>query len=207
MADRPNVLIVYGYHPEEEFGIEVGRYLQRLFEEKPMANVSLKKYDGINPRTVDDVIPDSNSRGRLLHQYVSKLGNVDYLIDLHDECPWPKNAEERKQLLEKLPPFKRNKHGRVSGIPGQIMDYVSKFQIPDELKKELITYCLSKEPDYVAAAFFVPEEAYLPIKYDHLEIAYYPHLSSIESASSFIQGLIPIIQKNELSMNRRLQNY
>jgi hypothetical protein len=193
---KPRIVLIYGYHPEEIFGITVGKVLKHQYKNKN-ENLLIKEYDGVNPRTVDDRILGSQDRGRLLNEYVHELGEVDYLIDLHDESPWPKTKEEKEGLLKKYPLMDRTKGDPMfrMGFPSLAMFNCSRGNFDPNYKQEIIEYCLSNEPEYVTAAYFAENRPETPKEWEQITIGYYPHHIDIPFSVKFVKDLLNILQK------------
>ena len=130
---------MYGYHPKEEFAIEVGRSLQRSGLRD---NVTIAQYSGK---------PDNPDRGYgfgidpkwfpmprfpNLKRFIRSYYPLDYVVDIHNSLP-----------TDNLP-----------NTPFVDIDLTSRRQIDDQIKKAIIDYCLNAS--FPIAWHFIPRATY-----------------------------------------------
>ncbi|MDI6826839.1 MAG: hypothetical protein QMD36_06720 [Candidatus Aenigmarchaeota archaeon] len=145
------IFVVYGYHLNEKFAIEIGENLAKEY----LSNVIVKMYEGkrLEPYTLD------SKRDWSLRSFLRKNLPFDYAIILHDCGP---GMDEVMELVEeKLNP------------PGLFFIYFRKGEIPYDLKAKLTTYCREKrKPEHPALCpFFHENFRDMSKKYDK----YRPH--------------------------------
>lgn len=173
------IFVVYGYHLDEKFAIEIGRDLGQ----ENIDNVVVKMYDGTRP---EFYTPDSR-REWSLRSYLRKNLPFDYAMILHD-CG-PKMDEVMK--LEEPPPALFFIYFRKGEISQEFKTKLEDFTI---VRREL--YCRKKrEPDHrPLCPFFHANFRDMSAKYDKIDIEYYPGFISLDDGLDFLKGLIDILK-------------
>lgn len=164
-----NIFVVYGYHLNERFAIDVGENLAREY----MDNVVVKMYDGKRPGfyTVD------SKREWSLKSFLRRNLPFDRAIILHDGGPGPEEIRE------------------YENPPCICFMYNSKHEIPDNLKKKLRDYFLEKRKteNPILTSFRTNYRA-MSREYDEIDIEYIPSLISLQDGLDFLKGLINILK-------------
>jgi len=177
VADK-RIFVVYGYHLNEKFAIEIGRDLGQ----ENIDNVVVKMYDGKRPEPYSL----DSQREWSLRSYLRKNLPFNYAIILHD-CG-PKMDEVMKVEQPAALFFIHFRKGEIS------QEFKTKLEDFTIARREL--YCHEKrEPDHPPLCpFFDPNFRDMSRKYDKIDIEYYPGLISLEDGLDFLKGLIDILK-------------
>lgn len=166
-ANKQNapILVVYGYHADEKFAIDIGINLEEYGSEK----ATVKRYEG----RAD--VPGKWGKPNL-RKFIRKHSPIDYAIILHDSGPI---TDEIMKLQKKYPEQR---------FPSVSVQYYSKKKIPEDVENRIKNYCYSRP--YVALSFFVPSTSAESKNYDRLNIEYLPHNITKDEGVKFLKGLI-----------------
>lgn len=180
MEEKTDILVVYGHHPDELFAVEVGKELENLGRD----DFRVKEYDG-HPESMKHRM-ETHLYSEFLriqghfNRFVKDNPPADYVIDLHDNLPL---SDIYRETIEKS--------DRQERWPSVSIDLRSRYNINEDLKEEIIDYCMSKE--YNALFYFFDEIHYLPKSYDKILIEYLPLTFEKEKAISFTLGLVDLL--------------
>lgn len=170
MAEKKG-FVVYGYHLNEKFAIEVGENLAQ----EHIDDLIIKMYDGKRP----DFHTLNSKREWSLRSFLRKNLPFDYAIILHDGGPGP------KEIME------------IENPPCILFMYSSKREISHDLRKKLKDYFLEKrKPENPILWYFRANFRDMSKTYDKIDIEYLPSLISMREGLDFLKGLIDIL-KNE----------
>lgn len=209
MEEKPRVLVVYGYHPDELFAIDLGIDLESL----RLQNVLVKRYDGKpDPLNTSEMLNIRKKCGEMAYVnrclrnpqlikecasefrcFIDKYSPVDYVIDLHDNGP-------RIQEMEEL--VKKN-----SSIRYPSLHMIHEYNRPFYFKEQVKAYCYSKSynvlvgfskvmsPKSIFSGASSPQTLFLE-NCDLIGIEFYRNLISKQEAFDFLFGLIKIYQSS-----------
>jgi len=177
MADK-RIFVVYGYHLDEKFAVEVGRKLGQEY----IDNVGVKMYDGKRPEpyTADSL------REWSLRSFLRKNFPFDYAITLHD-CG-PKIDEVRKM---EQPAALFFIYFRKGVIPPEFRIKLEDYTI---VKRELYSRKNRKLDHPPLCPFFEADFRDMSGKYDKIDVEYYPGFISLDDGLDFLEGMIDILK-------------
>lgn len=168
MAEK-KIFVVYGYHENEKFAIEIGEKLAK----EHIDNVAVKMYDGKQPefRTLD------SKREWSLRRFLRENLPYNYAIILHDGGPRSDEITEGENLPFIL--FMYSSKGEISyGMMKKLRGYFSKKR---KTKNPILSGFRSHFRD-------------MSKEYDKIDIEYIPSLISFEDGLDFLKGLIDILK-------------
>jgi hypothetical protein len=163
------VFVVYGYHQNEKFAIEVG---ERLAQEH-LDDVVVKMYGGKRPQfnSMDD------RREWSLRNYLRENLPFDCGVILHDGGPGPEEI------------------GEYENPPCICFMYNSKHDISDFLVKKLRNHFrLKRKPENPILSSFRTNLRNMSREYDKIDIEYIPSLISLVDGLDFLKGLVNILK-------------
>ena len=186
MGEKQKTLVVYGYHPEEAFSIEVGKTLEEILAAEPREGLLVTRYVGPNPREVDDRINGTPDSGRLLREFLSRFQGMDYVTKLHDELPTPMDEKEAEGFRRDYSP---------KDFPGLFAVHTARYQISRELVRGVLKLC-SSQP-FRCEYYFSANDMTEVSDYDDISICFYPHLLSKNDGVDFVRKLAPVLNTYE----------
>ncbi|MEM2914607.1 MAG: hypothetical protein QXH91_04320 [Candidatus Bathyarchaeia archaeon] len=166
MVTKPRIFVVYGYHPEEKFAIDVGVELSK----KNLENVITKLYDGEKER------PGLDRRFQFtLKRYLRNHLPFDYAIDLHDAGP----------IMEKVLKF--------GTIMCAWVSYETRKEVPNKITTQIEQYCDGQLPKRLIFPSW-QQLRNMSKRYDRVSVEYYPHMISKEDGIEILMDLIRVLQ-------------
>jgi len=163
------IFVVYGYHLNEEFAIEIGKNLAH----ERIDDVIVKMYEGKRP----EFYSLDSKREWSLKSFLRKNLPFDYAIILHDCGP------KMDEVME------------LEIRPSLFFIYFSKGEIRYNLRKKLENYCLEKmKNEHLMIPFFHPNFRDMSRKYDKIDVEYYPGFISADEGLDFLEGLIKLLK-------------
>jgi len=163
------IFVVYGYHLNEKFAIEIGENLAQEHVE----NLIVKMYDGKRPEfnTLD------SKREWSLRSFLWENLPFEYAIILHDGGPEPEEIKE------------------YENPPCILVEYASKHGISSVLRERLQDYFSKKrKPENPILPLFRSNSRDMSKEYDKIDIEYIPSLISFEEGLDFLKGLVKILK-------------
>lgn len=175
MAEKPKVLVVYGYHPRETYAFDVGVRLAK----DPNREFLVERYKG----KADTVVYDLNEYERHLHGFIRSFRGR-YAIVLHDSTI--------PDFRKKLPSGYAYATARKIGL-----EYEARRNIPPSFR-ESIEAALAEHfsNDYL---FWIKDDLqysrnYMPERLDELSIEFYRYKRIKKTkAVGFVRSLAQVL--------------
>jgi hypothetical protein len=170
-VSEPRILVVYGYHNDEQFSSRVARIL----ESRTLPGVSVTEYRGERiPRDVD-------LRSIPLRRFLRTQPGADYVIDLHD------SARARDYMLRE-----------GSRYPAISFSMLAKRNLPRALTVDLDGYLRMQEEVFGRQILrsYVDGWRDASSKYDLIWVDYFSHYTSINRSSEFLTGLVATLSRH-----------
>jgi hypothetical protein len=162
---------MYGYHPKEQFAIDVGTYLEgRDLGE----HIKVLRYTGeqdiparIDPWTDTEFKPLPN-----LWKFVKEQGRFDLLVDIHNG-----RVVKRKEELDAVLTYRTR-------TPGEYPDMYNKV------------HEFARSPCYAILCFCETGTPYVPEEIAEIEVELLPPRISRSKARDFVAGLVETFSKD-----------
>jgi len=175
MAEKPKVLVVYGYHSDEEFAIDVGRSLER----NPIDGVIVREFEG-EPDYAGGRVKWWEPR---LNRFIKRFCPQKCAVILHNEAIPIKYTSQQLDKLRK----------RFPDLAPIALWYYSKYEIPERINWAIVEHARA----HFRYVSYLPISGYyfMPKGCDWLTIEYFPYTCSLKQveALNHIRGLVRLL--------------